>query len=61
MHLFMQVVIVVLCICQLLLELNQSSPQDILLMSGFIPLMQHMDKHALIVPMHKSQASLLLP
>jgi hypothetical protein len=61
MHLLMQVVIVVLCICQLLLELNLLSPQDILLMPGFIPLMQHMDKHALTVPMRKGQVLLLLP
>jgi hypothetical protein len=60
MHLLMQVVIVVLCISQLLLELNLSSPQDILLMPGFIPLMQHMDKHALTVPVRMGQALLLL-
>jgi hypothetical protein len=60
MHLLMQVVIVVLCISQLVLELNLSSPQDILLVLGFIPLMQHMDKHVLTVPMCKVQALLLL-
>jgi hypothetical protein len=56
MHLLMQVVIVGLCIHNMLHELNLSSPQDIFHVPGFIPLVQHMNQHALIVSMCKSQA-----
>jgi hypothetical protein len=60
-HLFMQVVIVLLGIGQLLLKLNLSSSQNAFFRPGFIPLMKHMDHHALIVPVRYSQPLNLLP
>jgi hypothetical protein len=54
MHVLMQVVIVGLYIYNMLLELNLSSPQDIFHVPGFIPLVKHMNQHALIVSMDNS-------
>jgi hypothetical protein len=55
MNFLMEVVIVLFCSCQLLLKLNMSSPQDILFVQGFIPLIQHMNQHTLTVVMSNSQ------
>jgi hypothetical protein len=60
-YLLMQVVIVLLCNCQLLLKLDLSSSQNIFLVPGFISLVEHMDQHALTVPVGCSQPLDLLP
>jgi hypothetical protein len=49
-HLLMQVVIVLLSMLQLLLKLVHPSPQGVLFVLGFIPLVDHMNEHALAVP-----------
>jgi hypothetical protein len=51
MNFLMEVVIVRFCNCQLLLKLNLMSPQDILFMPGFIPLIHHVNQHTLTVAM----------
>jgi hypothetical protein len=56
----MQVVIVLFGIGQLLLKLNLSSSQNIFLVPGFIPLVEHMNKHALTIPVSNCQALQLL-
>jgi len=61
MHLFMQVVIILLYIGQLLLKINLSSSQNVFLGPSFIPLMENMYQHALTVPVGGSQALNLLP
>ena len=48
--LLMQVLIVLLSISQLLLKLQLSGPQGVLLVPGFIPVTKHMNQHALAVP-----------
>lgn len=58
-HLLMQVGIVGLCMVQLLLQLKQSGSLNVLLMTGFIPLIKHMNQHALAVLVSGSQASVL--
>jgi hypothetical protein len=55
MNFLMKVVIVLFCNCQLLLKLNLLSPQDVLFVLGFIPLVQHMDQHAPTVAMSDYQ------
>jgi hypothetical protein len=57
----MQVVVVLFGIGQLLLKLNLSSSQNVFLRLGFIPLMEHMDQHALTVLVSCSQPLNLLP
>jgi hypothetical protein len=59
-HLLMQVVIVLFGISQLLLKLNLSSSQNIFFRPGFIPLMEHMDQHALTFSVSCSQPLNLL-
>jgi hypothetical protein len=49
MNFLMEVVIVRFCNCQLLLKLNLSSPQDILFVPSFIPLIHHVNQHTLTV------------
>jgi hypothetical protein len=60
MHLLMQVVVVFFGIGQLLLQLNLSTSQNIFFRLGFIPLMEHMDQHALTIPISGSQSLNLL-
>jgi len=60
-HLLMQVVIVLFGFGQLLLKLNLSSSQNVFLVPGFIPLVEHMNQHALTVPISYSQPLNLLP
>ena len=60
MNLLMQVVVVLFCIGQLFLELNLSSSQNIFCGPGFIPLVEHMDQHALSVPIGGGQTLDLL-
>jgi hypothetical protein len=43
MNFLIEVVVVLFYNCQLLLKLNLPSPQDILFMPGFIPLIQHVN------------------
>jgi hypothetical protein len=45
----MEVVVVLFCSYQLLLQLNLSSPQNILFILGFIPLIQYMNQHTFTV------------
>ena len=51
----MEMVIVLFCSCQLLLQLNLSRSQRILFVLGFIPLVQHMNQHALTVAVSNCQ------
>ena len=60
-HLLMQVVIILLYSQQLLLHLDLSSSQNVFLVPGFIPLVEHMNQHALTVPIGYSQPLNLLP
>jgi hypothetical protein len=55
MNLVMKVVVVLFYSCQLLLKLNLLSPQDILFVPSFIPLIQHVNQHMLIVEVSNSQ------
>jgi hypothetical protein len=56
----MQVVVVFFGIGQLLLQLNLSSSQNVFFRPSFIPLMEHMDQHALTVPISGSESLNLL-
>jgi hypothetical protein len=49
MNFLMEVVIVCFCNYQLLLKLNLMSPQDIIFVPSFIPLIHHVNQHTLIV------------
>jgi hypothetical protein len=60
-HLLMQVIVVLFGIGQLLLQLNLSTSQNVFFRSSFIPLMEHMDQHALTIPVCCSQPLNLLP
>jgi hypothetical protein len=55
MNFLMEVVVVLFCSCQLLLKLNLPSPQDILFVPGFIPLIHHVNQHTLTVAVSNSQ------
>jgi hypothetical protein len=55
MNFLMEVIIVFFYICQLLFNLNLSSPQDIFLLPGFIPLVQDVDQHTLTITVSHSQ------
>jgi hypothetical protein len=55
----MQVGIVSLCMVQLLLQIESLSSQSVFFVPGFIPLVEHMNQHALTVLMSGSQAKIL--
>jgi hypothetical protein len=55
MNFLMEVVVVLFCSCQLLLKLNLPKPQDILFMTGLIPLIQHVNQQTLTVTVSTSQ------
>jgi hypothetical protein len=54
-HFLMKIVIVLFCSFNPLLKLHLTSSQDILFMPGFIPLIHHVDQHALTVVICHSQ------
>jgi hypothetical protein len=51
----MEVVVVLFYNYQLLLQLHLPSPQDILFVLGFIPLIHHVNQHTLTVVVRNSQ------
>jgi hypothetical protein len=55
MNFLMEVVVVLFYRYQLLLKLNLPSPQDILFVLGFIPLIHHMNQHTLTIAMSNNQ------
>jgi hypothetical protein len=54
-HFLMKIVIVFFCNFNLLLKLHLMSSQDVLFVLGFIPLIHHVDQHALTVAICHSQ------
>jgi hypothetical protein len=55
MNFLMEVVVVLLYSCQLLLKFNLPSPQDILFVLGFFPLIQHVNQHMFTVVVSNGQ------
>jgi hypothetical protein len=54
-HFLMKIVIVFFCSFNPLLKLHLTSSQDVLFVPGFIPLVHHVDQHALTVVICHSQ------